>query len=345
MRRGSADRCAGRSIGPPGEFAGRTSRAPPSRIAGDRHRGERRFRPESFHLLINDISSRRRPPAATWPRPKFSASRSSMTGSWPSCCRRFKETRSSRRPCCCRCSSAPRRPRRRPIVLGYLEDSLRSGWRPSPDALTGLFDKLAEPDRARIRIRIQRICRAATQDRQSRLAEFLPLLEGGNAERGRAVFLSTKTACSTCHRVGSEGGRIGPDLTSIGAIRAGRDILESIVFPSSTIAQEFEQYTLVTTDGRAISGIMASQTADTLRPPRLQRRRNAPPPRPDRRNEPPDDFDDARRPGSALIAARAARSSGLSAKPALVARLPFNPEPPATARPARPYIRVRSWIR
>jgi putative heme-binding domain-containing protein len=96
------------------------------------------------------------------------------------------------------------------------------------------------------------------------LAEFLSLLEGGNAGRGRTVFFSSKTACSTCHQVSSEGGRIGPDLTTIGAIRAGRDMIESIVFPSSTIAQEFEPYTVVTTDGRAISGILAGQTADTI---------------------------------------------------------------------------------
>ena len=99
---------------------------------------------------------------------------------------------------------------------------------------------------------------------RARLADYLPLLEGGNAERGREVFLSRKAACSTCHRVGSDGGEIGPDLTKIGAIRAGRDLIESIVFPSSTIAQEFEQYAAITTDGRVISGIMVRQTADTI---------------------------------------------------------------------------------
>jgi putative heme-binding domain-containing protein len=105
---------------------------------------------------------------------------------------------------------------------------------------------------------------STTADQQSRLLDLLPLLDGGNADRGRSVFLSSKTACSTCHRVGSEGGHIGPDLTTIGAIRAGRDILESIVFPSSTIAQQFDQYSVITSDGRAISGIMAQQTDDTI---------------------------------------------------------------------------------
>jgi putative heme-binding domain-containing protein len=149
------------------------------------------------------------------------------------------------------------------IVRAYLEDSLRSGWRPTPDALASLDTRLAEPDRLRIQSVLQSTL-STTTDQQARLVELLPLLEGGDADRGRSVFLSSKTACSTCHRVGSEGGHVGPDLTTIGSIRAGRDILESIVFPSSTIAQGFDQAALLTTDGRAISGIIASQTSDTI---------------------------------------------------------------------------------
>src|SRR5262249_36855503 len=61
-----------------------------------------------------------------------------------------------------------------------------------------------------------------------------------------------------------EGGQIGPDLTRIGAIRAGRDLLESIVFPSSTIAQGFESYAVTTKDGRALTGVLTRQTGDTL---------------------------------------------------------------------------------
>jgi putative heme-binding domain-containing protein len=149
------------------------------------------------------------------------------------------------------------------VVLAYVEDSVRSGWRPSPDAVADLLEQLAEPDRLRLETGLQTTL-ASAPEMQSRLAEYLRLLDGGNVERGRAVFFSSKTACSTCHQVGAEGGRIGPDLTRIGAIRAGRDIVESIVFPSSTIAQEYEQYAVVTTDGRTISGIMAREAAETI---------------------------------------------------------------------------------
>ena len=182
--------------------------------------------------------------------------------------KRYSSHHSGRRanhaePCCCRCSNDRRRPR--------LRRQCSTTWK-TPFAGAGarrlirsrVFPRLFPNRLARDLNPSLRQLQGGPQEQQARLAEYLPLLEGGNAQRGRAVFLSKKTACSTCHRVGREGGQIGPDLTTIGAIRAGRDILESIVFPSSTIAQEFEQYLVVTTEGRVISGLMARQTADTV---------------------------------------------------------------------------------
>jgi putative heme-binding domain-containing protein len=149
------------------------------------------------------------------------------------------------------------------IALEYLEESIQGGWQPEPDAIADIVDKLAKRDRPRLETALQ-TTQGSVEERQARLADFQPLLDGGNAERGRDVFLSKKAACSTCHRVGADGGQIGPDLTRIGAIRAGRDMIESIVYPSSTIAQEFEQYEIVTTDGRMISGMLTQQTADSV---------------------------------------------------------------------------------
>ena len=102
-------------------------------------------------------------------------------------------------------------------------------------------------------------------DAQQKLTEYEPLLVEGHVDRGRVVFFSAKTACATCHAVGQDGGKIGPDLTKIGAIRAGRDILESILFPSSTFAQGYQTTTISMADGRELQGILARETADAIR--------------------------------------------------------------------------------
>ena len=93
----------------------------------------------------------------------------------------------------------------------------------------------------------------------ARLAQFEPLLRGGDASRGRAIFANTKVSCMTCHAIGNEGGKIGPDLTRVGAIRSGRDLLESILFPSSTFAQSYEPFVIETKDGDEHSGVLIEQ--------------------------------------------------------------------------------------
>jgi putative membrane-bound dehydrogenase-like protein len=156
-------------------------------------------------------------------------------------------------------------------LLDYLAESLRQGWRPAEGDLNKILAALPSPvtDGAGAGLqttpqRVRQLWRQSVEQQRARLSEFEPLLTGGSAERGRKVFSSCKVACATCHRIGSEGGQIGPDLTRIGAIRAGRDILESIIFPSSTIAQGYESYIVTTKDGRSVTGVITRRSGDTL---------------------------------------------------------------------------------
>ena len=57
---------------------------------------------------------------------------------------------------------------------------------------------------------------------------------------------------------------MGPDLTTIGAVRSTRDLIESIVAPSSTFAQGYENYMVVTMDGQIASGRIVRQSGETL---------------------------------------------------------------------------------
>ncbi len=148
-------------------------------------------------------------------------------------------------------------------LLDYLAESARRGWRPGEAELRKLLQELP----AEVRTRgedVLALVRKSAERQAARLREIEPLLRGGSAERGRAVFFGPKAACSTCHAVGGQGGRVGPDLTRVGTVRSGRDILESVLLPSSTIAQGYENYQAVTKDGRVFSGVIARQAPEVV---------------------------------------------------------------------------------
>jgi putative heme-binding domain-containing protein len=99
---------------------------------------------------------------------------------------------------------------------------------------------------------------------KARLDELEPLTAGGSFEQGRDIFFGAKASCSACHAINNKGGGVGPDLGKIGLIRSGRDLLESIVFPSASFARGFEPYVVETKAGKTHSGILARENTDAI---------------------------------------------------------------------------------
>ena len=99
---------------------------------------------------------------------------------------------------------------------------------------------------------------------RERLDEFEKVLVAGNRDRGRRIFESVTTACSTCHQVGYIGGKIGPDLSRIGAIRTERDLLEGILFPSASFVRSYEPVIVTTKDGEEHSGVLHEESGQTV---------------------------------------------------------------------------------
>jgi putative heme-binding domain-containing protein len=95
---------------------------------------------------------------------------------------------------------------------------------------------------------------SATQAK--RLDELLATLQGGDVRRGQTVFNSSKAACVSCHTIGYQGGKLGPDLTRIGQMRGERDLLEAILFPSASFARGYEPVMVTTKSGRTVSGVL-----------------------------------------------------------------------------------------
>lgn len=95
------------------------------------------------------------------------------------------------------------------------------------------------------------------------LATGTPVPERGDASRGEALFWARdKMNCGQCHMVDGRGGRIGPNLSRIGAARSRAALEREIRQPSELIPVGFETITVVTRDGRRIRG--ARKNEDTF---------------------------------------------------------------------------------
>jgi putative heme-binding domain-containing protein len=75
----------------------------------------------------------------------------------------------------------------------------------------------------------------------------------GNAGRGKALF-EGKGGCLQCHRVGTSGSRVGPDLSDIGALRRTVEIERSLLEPDEEVLPQNRYYRVVTKQGETISG-------------------------------------------------------------------------------------------
>jgi putative heme-binding domain-containing protein len=91
----------------------------------------------------------------------------------------------------------------------------------------------------------------------------------GNAAHGKSLFYGDAN-CSLCHMVEGKGGRLGPDLTSVGGSRTREAIIDSVRNPSRHLAwglteatkefpQEYESVTAVTADGKDIKGVTLNE--------------------------------------------------------------------------------------
>jgi putative membrane-bound dehydrogenase-like protein len=147
-------------------------------------------------------------------------------------------------------------------LLEYLAGSLDAGWTISAEQLTKVQNAVPQYQRPRAGALLVRLEESIARQRRQ-LAEFEPLLKGGDYVRGQKVF-HEKAQCMTCHQIWGNGGHVGPDLTSIGSIRAGRDILESLVLPSSTIAQGYETLIVWTKNGESYTGVGVGKSHDPL---------------------------------------------------------------------------------
>ncbi len=100
-----------------------------------------------------------------------------------------------------------------------------------------------------------------TEDSIWRIVTFLRTFEAsasdridGNSGLGKEIFWN-QAGCGSCHRVGSSGGRFGPDLTRIGRARSVEHLRASLLDPDQDLPRGYYVVEVVTRDGQMIRGI------------------------------------------------------------------------------------------
>jgi putative heme-binding domain-containing protein len=100
----------------------------------------------------------------------------------------------------------------------------------------------------------------------TRRAEYAAyaLSRDGNPQRGKQVFESSQASCSKCHATSGDHLGPGPTLAAVGDKFNRRELIASILEPSSRIAIGYANTIVLTDGGQAYAGVLQRVTDDWI---------------------------------------------------------------------------------
>lgn len=84
-------------------------------------------------------------------------------------------------------------------------------------------------------------------------------MQRGNFQRGKRVFYESSAACFACHDPPSGAGQLGPNLVTMKTKRTPEELVESLLLPSKLIDKDYAQVSVLTLDGKVMTGIRVSE--------------------------------------------------------------------------------------
>jgi putative heme-binding domain-containing protein len=108
------------------------------------------------------------------------------------------------------------------------------------------------------------LARVATMPSGEALAAMLRAVEAeGDAVRGEQIYRRPDLLCTSCHAIAGAGGRVGPDLTSIGASAPMDYLLASLLDPQAQVKEGYQVVNVTRRNGTVAAGILVRDgTAD-----------------------------------------------------------------------------------
>ena len=147
---------------------------------------------------------------------------------------------------------------RLPVLFDALEAGQISAGDLEPIRKKFLLEHRDEHIRQRAR---ELLSSQGTGDRKKVIEKYLPALEMVPDEaRGRVMF---EKQCSSCHRLAGQGRNVGPDLATT-RNRSRESLLTQILAPNLEVSPNYLNYTLVTRNGRMMTGLLAEETETSV---------------------------------------------------------------------------------
>lgn len=84
------------------------------------------------------------------------------------------------------------------------------------------------------------------------------------ATKARGMTAFVKARCNQCHVVAGHGVNLGPDLEESVKTLRGEELLRQIIEPSSKIHERFQSHRIVTSDGRAVTGVIMREDDESV---------------------------------------------------------------------------------
>jgi putative heme-binding domain-containing protein len=113
---------------------------------------------------------------------------------------------------------------------------------------------------------IEPLARAAGMDQstaamtsEQRTAIIAAVTERGDAARGQTVFRRAELNCVKCHALSAAGGNIGPDLSGVGANSPVDYLVDTLLYPSQQIKEQYLTRNVLTVDGQVVRGIVVTR--------------------------------------------------------------------------------------
>lgn len=153
----------------------------------------------------------------------------------------------------------------RPRLTDELLGAIDSGAIRLNDLSLTQKQRLSEYPNRRVRERARKLLDAnlgvVNADRKQVLEQFADLINAkGDPTKGKAIFAKT---CAVCHRYLGEGSSVGPDLTGM-SVHGKQQLLVHILDPSRDVEGNYQAYTVVLSDGKVLSGLLAGESGTSI---------------------------------------------------------------------------------